>query len=64
MLKRMIIFVLLQVCLGNAGAEFVRHFIYFRKMIHKPNMGIDFSVKRISFSVKCLNEPNTGIDFP
>ena len=31
MLKWMIIFVLLQVCLGNAGAKFVRHFIFFVK---------------------------------
>ena len=47
MLKWIIIFVLLQVCLDNtgfefAGSEFVKAFRIFRKMIHKPNMGNDF----------------------
>ena len=43
MLKLMIIFVLLQVRLGNAGVSFVRHFIFSVKCLNKPNMGIDFS---------------------
>ena len=41
MLKSMIIFVLLQVCLGNAGVSFV-HFIFSVKCLNKPNAGIDF----------------------
>ena len=43
MLKLMIIFVLLQVGLGNAGVSIVRHFIFSVKCLNKPNMGIDFS---------------------
>ena len=43
MLKWMIIFVLLQVRLGNAGVSFVRHFIFSVKCLNKPNAGIDFS---------------------
>ena len=42
MLKWMIIFVLLQVRLGNVGVSFVSHFIFFVKFLNKPNMGIDF----------------------
>ena len=43
MLKWMIIFVLLQVRLGNAGVSFVRHFMFSVKCLNKPNAGIDFS---------------------
>ena len=39
MLKWMIIFVLLQVRLGNVGVFFLRHFIFFVKCLNKPNMG-------------------------
>ena len=42
MLKWMIIFVLLQACLGNASVSFVRHFIFSVKCLNKPNAGIDF----------------------
>ena len=42
MLKWMIIFVLLQVRLGNACVSFVRHFIFSVKCLNKPNMEIDF----------------------
>ena len=39
MLKWMIIFVLLQVRLGNVGVFFCKAFHIFRKMLNKPNMG-------------------------
>ena len=42
MLKWMISLVLLQVCLGNAGAWICKTFHIFCKVIHKPNMRIDF----------------------
>ena len=42
MLKWMIIFVLLQVRLGNVGVSFV-HFTFSVKCSNKPNAGIDFS---------------------
>ena len=59
MLKWMIIFVLLQVRLGNAGVSFVRHFIFSVKCLKKPNAGKQLNLFSALFSMVQPNNLNT-----
>ena len=62
MLNWMIIFILLQVCLGNVGVEFVRHFIFFVKWFTNQTWELIFR-KTNSIFRKMFERTKHGIWF-